>query len=226
MKRLLILFLSALTFAACKKDDTDANQTFTLKNQLNSPVKIDIYPGEENYKLGTNAVYDIKLESGASTTIPSGMLIKGNSYYVDWYTDDYKVTNWWKEKENDESDGAIIFNTAKTNTYIIDVVQQHRNNPFRSILINDNQPETKWVSSNGEATFIFRKDFSVRVIIHSYVRIKSFSPYFTSNGSMGIKGGNSDQEINAIIGAGNSMSMTYTTPGLGPGPLTYQLNKQ
>jgi hypothetical protein len=60
MKKLLIGFLLALTFVACKDDDEDLQNMFRHKNDTNYPVKIIVY-GEGVSLIGNTSTDTISI---------------------------------------------------------------------------------------------------------------------------------------------------------------------
>lgn len=228
MNHILILSLCMLAMLGCNKKDSNDVEAFTeffIQNNFEETVTVDIYPSEKAYATNKNLIYTATIESGAKQKVPGSILKAGNTYYVDWYNKDYTTTNWWKHSKEDTAKETIIFNTGKKDTYLVDIDLKYINKGYRKYILKDNLAETRWVNNaNGiNAHFIFKKDFTVKVQISTYARVKGYATGNTKGNSFDINGG--DGVIKGNL-HGESMSMRYYDIYYGPDPLNLFMIRQ
>lgn len=131
----LSLILPILFYMACTKpgDETTDKKKGHILNQSGDTLTFDIYRSRDDYNNNRNVVSTYRLMPNEDKEIPS---VQPNSkYYVDWYNDEYLVTNWIR---ND-----VEFTSDENGVLDIGVFQQdgHR---IRLLLLEGNGTSSEW----------------------------------------------------------------------------------
>lgn len=90
----LALLIAAAT--GCKKDPKD-NTPVMFANRTDRTLTLDIYGSEADYAGNTNNIQQITIPANSNTTIPGSTFKSGQTYYMDWYSDDFYHNNWYND---------------------------------------------------------------------------------------------------------------------------------
>lgn len=115
-KAALTLLMAATVSFGCKKKGTD-NTDVTFVNQLSKEVVLTIYPSAGDYNNATNPAQRKVIPANDKLIIPGNSFNTGQTYYMDWYTDDLQQSNWFND--NYAQPGVQVAFTPKpgSNTY-------------------------------------------------------------------------------------------------------------
>ena len=200
-ERASCFFLLLLITVGCKKNGDSNQTTYGFGNATGSPVTLDIYGSNADYVTNANALYRYKLDKGGYKDV---LLTNGNSYYFDWYTDDYRYNNWSIFYGLDSSYYKIIGGDDPS-SFSLGSDYEDGEDTVRSVLLNGNGISSTWSgvavglgttgnsldSVNGTHQFIFYKDKScVHMLQGKYGTINDTMRYviqFYSSGSMGTR---------------------------------------
>lgn len=94
MNNRFVWFVTAafIMLSACNKQDT-THYHGKIKNALSARVNLNFYKTKEDYNNSTNPVLTTTIAPQESFDIPADWT-GGDTYYLDWYTDDYLYSNW------------------------------------------------------------------------------------------------------------------------------------
>ncbi len=139
--RLAIAAILACTFiTACKKSDKDGTDV-TFLNNVNQNVTLDIYPSIEDYTGNSNVFLRKVLQPGEKAILPGNTFKSGQTYYMDWYTDDYYYSNWFNDDYSVGNTKVGIKPVANNNTYYCNPEFQGAN---RTTFLKKNASLTEW----------------------------------------------------------------------------------
>ena len=133
-----ILFFSAI--AACKKDDKDYSDV-TFVNNVSKEVTLDIYDAADKYASSTGVFLRKTLQPGEKAILPGNTFAKNQTYYMDWYTDDYYYTNWFNDNYSVGNTQVAIKPVTGNNTYYVN--PQFQGNS-RIVFMNKTGTSSTW----------------------------------------------------------------------------------
>lgn len=95
-KSLLLLLAAAAFLYGCgkKKKKDDANSWGVFENQTNAELTANVYKTREDYFAGTNLYKTFRVPANSSYTLSETGMAPRTLYYVDYYNDDFTLTNW------------------------------------------------------------------------------------------------------------------------------------
>lgn len=149
MKRKLICgcLLAALSLSACsKKDDpgaTDFIVEVKVQKEFNAPVtpvNVNIYKTKEDYNTNSNVYISGRTGTDGRFLIPLNKLIKGHSYYADWYSDDFLFNNWAGFRDH-----LVLKYTDSMHMFGIGALGEYNNLALKRYL-DGNKTETNWTA--------------------------------------------------------------------------------
>lgn len=91
------VLLCALVAGGCEKEENDKTDV-TLTNNLSEKVTLDVYMSADDYAKNNSPVLRKTLEPNENTILPGNTFKSGQTYYMDWYTDNYFYHNWFNDK--------------------------------------------------------------------------------------------------------------------------------
>jgi hypothetical protein len=153
-----ILILSALIFilfsSSCGKKNK-LHGPYTFENQTGETINLKMYKTLDDYASSTNPALAIRMAPGDAYawnyTDPDEMLQKDKTFYMDWYTDDYRMSNWARfrsaEAATMEEPPYYVF-TRKRYGSKIHVIVPYLRSYMRSALIRGNEKEVSWKAVN------------------------------------------------------------------------------
>jgi len=173
MNRFYIIGLVFISFLlSCKKRENTEPPTVTyapssiyIVNNLPEPIHINMYKSLDDYNNSTNAVFTAALDTGKAYNWQVD--ISQGRYYMDWYSDDYSISNWAVYEVGMTLDGTgsgnhydylvAIRGPELTKALINDSLYldmeartgatgytYYANFSLRSNLVNGNAPQTTW----------------------------------------------------------------------------------
>lgn len=134
-----ILILLLLSVSACIKDPSTQQKAFTFKNESSRDIDLIVYKNQEDYYESKNATYKVSLKAGESKEVEDTNLEEDGDYFIDWYTKDYKYTNWVYRSPNDPTTGDMIYYSTSGQAYTVTDADM-------SLVLGRNI----WLGSNGE----------------------------------------------------------------------------
>lgn len=134
----LLVYFTLLT--GCKKDTV---RDYSITNNINKVVTLDIYTSAVDYANNSNLVMRKTLQPNETTTLAASTFKSGSTYYMDYYTDDFGYNNWFNL--NFPADGTTpVFHPSSSNTAFY--VKPDYHNANRAAFLNGNQTSTTWVA--------------------------------------------------------------------------------
>jgi len=173
---LLSVLASLLLLFSCSKSNLNGFN-YNFENLTNKPINLNIYSALSDYNNSANVYIKARMEVRGYYSIPVDKFAKGQTYYVDWYSDDLLYTNWYWSN--------ITLRTAFRPTgtdyeYLVNTVQF--SDPSRNIWMNGLGFQTTWkaidaynysthasiwsqlTSSQQNVHIVLNKDFSAHLI--------------------------------------------------------------
>ena len=138
---LLLIMLSAIV-TGCKKDPKD-NSTVTIVNRIDRAITLDLYANAEDYATNSNLVDRIVVPANGNASLPGSTFISGNTYYMDWYSEDYYYNNWYNDDYPVTVERVRITPKAGANTYYLE--PGYKGNARNAFLKGANT-ETTWIA--------------------------------------------------------------------------------
>lgn len=172
----------AILLIGCKKDEA-VKGDFRFSNKLSQEVTVNVYPSLDDYYANTNLVKTVQVGADASGTIPLASFTKDKDYYVDWYTTDYKYSNWSLfNGVIKEINTYITINPSKNASYTI----QSGESIYRQLFINGNGTGSQWVSihlpEHEKIKMSFGKDYKYSMERRGKVTSGAYQPQSISVG--------------------------------------------
>jgi hypothetical protein len=144
MQRFYILFfvlaLTCLFLDSCRKKEKD-NTEVTFVNSVNAQVTLDIYKNATDYSNAAPVMLRKSLQPNESTILPGSTFAAGQTYYMDWYTDDYRYNNWFNDNYSQGQVQVAFKPVAGNNTYYL---RPQFKNINRIVYLNKTANSTKW----------------------------------------------------------------------------------
>ncbi|HXS37804.1 MAG TPA: hypothetical protein VN721_13960 [Flavipsychrobacter sp.] len=228
---IICVLLFAIT--SCKKIDQHP-YNYTFQNNTNQSINIDVYQTSGDYNNNTNVFLHAVVQPYGTFMTPQ--LVNGASYYVDWYNNDYTVTNWVNNPYSSFLSSVVINPTLQNNMMRLSAPLDY----VRLLCINGNQYKTRWKAVGGhedvDGTNIpwdqltpdqqyiqmeFRKDFSTNYyyIVDGQYWNSGNLIYETESG--GINGGNTSGNVTIKVGYNDrfvgNIAYPLTAPAGTPG---------
>jgi hypothetical protein len=149
MHRTLLCSAIVLLLASCTKPKLEvgttntANKTLVLYNGTYTDAEVNLYRKKEQYKLSQYPEISRLLHHGDSLVVD---VISESHYYIDWFTTDYKYTNWGitVNTELDDYESYDYVKIQQSNR--LEMNFDKKNGEARAIFIDGNKPEVKWVA--------------------------------------------------------------------------------
>lgn len=148
MKNLInACLIVCLLFSGCRKDGKDKTEV-TFVNRINQVVTLNIYSSLEDYKNSTNAYIRQTIPASDKLIIGGNTLKSGQTYFMDWYTDNYTHNNWFNDRYNDnnlDKDYVVIQPVPGNNTYYTDELFK---GDARLVYLENTKSQTSWRAVN------------------------------------------------------------------------------
>lgn len=168
----IIAFIFASLLLSCSKNNDTVKTTTSyspshvyIVNNLHEPIHISMYKSLNDYNNSTNPVFTAALDTGKAYNWEVD--ISQGRYYMDWYSDDYSISNWAVYEVGTTLDGTgsenhydylvAIRGSELTKALINDSLYldmearagatgytYYANFSLRSNLMNGNAPQTTW----------------------------------------------------------------------------------
>lgn len=144
-KYLLSIFMFIGVLSCNKSTDSNSTpmKTYTFNNASGRKVYLDFYKNKTDLNKNQNSTNHLVVNNGEDVSID---LEPKKTVYIDWYSEDYVLTNWINNKSNGEVTPYQNFyaDTLLTNFSITkpDTVTQVVYN--RRLLLNKNQANNDW----------------------------------------------------------------------------------
>ncbi len=126
----------------CKKTSQQP-YNYTFQNNTDQSINIDVYQTAGDYNNSTNVLLHTVVQP--YSTFTTSQLINGSSYYVDWYNDDYTVTNWVNNPYSFFLSAVTINPTAQNNMMRLSASIDY----VRLLCLNGNHNKTRWKAVGG-----------------------------------------------------------------------------
>jgi hypothetical protein len=160
------LVFGLLALSACKRhDEIQRISTYTFTNGMGVSLTMDLYPSMDDYNGCRNRISSVELAPGASKAVQLEAL---KTYGVDWYSADYKYSNWVEPAIRNA--GPTVSTPPELEVAMADdrrMLMIDRPDMSRLLLLNGNGSSSTWKAVvNAPAalpgTHIFRlgKDFN------------------------------------------------------------------
>jgi len=128
----------------CRKSDTGPyTQSFTFTNNTGRTIILDLYKTKSDYNNNKKLVQRLTIQNEANASMN---LEPWKTYYIDWYSDDFALTNWQNNKLNGIAIPELKFEADTTNTDII-IAMPTDYEPLtynRRLLLNGNKIKQLW----------------------------------------------------------------------------------
>ncbi len=146
---------------------------YSFTNTTGKKIQLDVYATLEDYSNAHNVFLQYAIAPGGKTELPLTPL---KEYYLDWYSDDHTLNNWF----NYEAPGVggnvpipiIRYTPPKTDAQIA-ITAGGLPDTARSIILNGNQHSSQWIAVlqyQGGTTIsppyveaLFRKNFTASI---------------------------------------------------------------
>lgn len=145
IKHLLPIASIILLSTACNKNTVGTSpDEINFVNSSEKPVTVDIYSSLSDYGSNTNLLQRLIINGNANEKVSRDILKTGNAYYIDWYNDDYTITNWYNDDYPQGAERVRFEPSAESKQYDIDknFVGYHR-----VAFLNGNNTQTEWVAT-------------------------------------------------------------------------------
>ncbi|RYD55800.1 MAG: hypothetical protein EOP56_14650 [Sphingobacteriales bacterium] len=132
-----------LLLSACGKDGADDTEV-TFVNRIGEPVTLNVYGSIDDYKNNSNVYLTQTIAASDKIIVGEGKLKPGQTYFMDWYTENYTINNWFNERFNDanaERDYAQIKPTPGNSTYFTDPLYKGL---ARGVYLENTKSQTEW----------------------------------------------------------------------------------
>lgn len=146
LKNISALLLAGLiAMTGCRKKEDNTNTDVTFNNHISKQIELAIYPSFESYAAGTNPTLRKVINGGDKLVLPGSTFASGQTYYMDWYTNDRYYNNWYNDNYP-QSGTQVAFKPAPGNTtYYID---EHFNGNSRNVFLSTNDVTSRWHAVN------------------------------------------------------------------------------
>jgi hypothetical protein len=144
-KTYTLCLLAIFAFIGCKKKETRDNTDVTFVNHINKQVVLTIYPTFDNYALATNPTIRKVINASDKLILPGSTFTSGQTYYMDWHTDDFFYNNWYNDKYPQSGAQVAFKPVVGSNTYYLD---DHFSGYSRTVFLATNDQISKWHAVN------------------------------------------------------------------------------
>lgn len=141
-RNLMIVSLLVTLIASCKKDGKD-NSAITLVNRIDQSITYDVYTSYDDYVNNTNVYERITIQPNEKLVLENSKVTSGNTYYVDWYSDDFYYSNWFNDEAVFDTKRVQISPTPGNNTYY---TEPSYRSPNRLSFLNGSGTQTGWIA--------------------------------------------------------------------------------
>ncbi len=184
-----ILFCICLLAGGCAKHEgIPTESTYTFTNRTGGYIKLDLYGSQADYAQNARRLGQYIVAPDARQPM---VLEVGKNYWIDWYNDDYTVSNWYPNSGNSPLPKINIADAGDERT-----ISATQHDTVRSVVLGSSV-STSWKGTDDagiEHRFVFRKDLSG---VHTYV----------GNGSMVTE--NFSYQINTINLAADKRTISF-----------------
>jgi len=136
---LFCVTLLIFSFCRCSSDNNVHGFTYNFENLADKPINVVIYKTLSDYYNGTNVYMTGRMKLREYFTVPIDKFTTGQTYYVDWYSDDLLYTNWYWSNITLRT----AFNPSDYNSeYLVNTVEF--SDPSRTIWMNGLGVQTTW----------------------------------------------------------------------------------
>lgn len=142
--RLTLLFFIMIFSFGCKKADTGPyTQSFTFNNTTGRTIILDLYKTKSDYNNNKKLVQRLTIQNETNASLN---LEPWKTYYIDWYSDDFALSNWQNNKLKGIAFPELKFeaDTASTNINIAMPSDFDPSTYNRRLLLNGNKIEQLW----------------------------------------------------------------------------------
>jgi len=147
----IIPLLCALLLLSCKKEkEGTPTQAFRFVNHTGVPLTLDFYKSRGDYAASKKLVTRVSLSDEVSVNLEPD-----KTYYLDWYSSDFLISNWQNVKSDGEALPAHKFEAlSDIHQVSVSLPEEFAAQSYnRAVLISDNK-----ISQNWKAV-AFYKDF-------------------------------------------------------------------
>lgn len=139
----LSLFILFFCLGCRKSDSGPYTQAFIFTNTTGRTIILDLYKTKSDYNNNKKLVQRLTIQNEANASLN---LEPWKTYYIDWYSDDFALSNWQNNKLNGIATPELKFeaDTAATN---INIALPEGFDPVtynRRLLLNGNKIEQLW----------------------------------------------------------------------------------
>lgn len=142
VRNLVVVSLFITIVASCKKDSKD-NSAITLVNRIDRNITYDVYTSYDDYVNNRNVYERITLQPNEKLVLENSKVTSGNTYYVDWYSDDFYYNNWFNDETVFDMKRVQISPKPGDNTYY---TEQAYNGPNRIAFLNGGSTQSNWIA--------------------------------------------------------------------------------
>jgi|GEM_PF-3510983 len=170
--KLLNIALSAgllLGAVSCTKMEDEADYHGKISNPLGQRVHLKFFSTISDYEKDQNPVKTLTIEPNSALEVPQEFEA-GTTYYLDWYSEDYRYTNWTRNGDNSFTVANIYPELDPVMTI------SSTRNPTRLLCLDGDQQSTTWIAYDAVNwsssvwsslmehrkfhKFVFRRDFT------------------------------------------------------------------
>lgn len=194
LRKLIYLTGIVSLVSSCKKEKNADTGIYIINNTVPRNVNVRIYPTLNDYNHNTNAILSTSIAANASTNVPMSNFDATKTYYIDYYTDDYSISNWLERNQNPALNYTILLHPKANAAFNIENPADN-SSLIRKAYLNGDGTETHWstfeickydiataryVPVQGvdkQAQLVLRKDFTATFSRAGYDTSYRFEPY-------------------------------------------------
>ncbi len=100
LKALVIMAFTGILgiTAGCKKTEAPDPHESVFVNQNEVPIHLRVYGSFEDYVHAGPPVWETRMEPLGKVQVPAASLPTGKTYYIDWFSEDYSIHNWFNSQ--------------------------------------------------------------------------------------------------------------------------------
>lgn len=140
----MILLVALLSLQACKKKKFE-REKITIVNQLGVGAMVEIYSNEADYANATNPIASKYIPADEVYEIDGGTFTEGNTYYMDWYSDDYYYSNWYNDDFPISGKQRVRISPSASGARVY-YMEQNQKGFNRSAFLKGNSNKTNWIA--------------------------------------------------------------------------------